>query len=315
MADLPYYNVGTATLTVGSTSMVGQGTLWLGNARPGDVVYPQAGGGPYIVANVVDNTHIDLLFPATVAQAAQPYAVMYTPDDPYTQTELRKILKSINASSLVALSNLVPTARKGVRFDGAANAALIEISDLALQLLDDTTAAAMRVTIEANNASNLTTGTIQDALVSGTLPANKAYRRGNILGGVAVSGGVPTGAIIENGAAVSASEISRYIRWADGTQFCLYSYLNDFPVSIAPGALITLGPFGFLAAFASPSPFIDYSGYVTDPGGNLLSLSMNDASPSIGAGTTQFMISIRNTSNLTASRIISLRMLALGRWF
>lgn len=147
MADQPFWDAGTATVTAGSTAVVGQeGTLWTGNVRPGDTFFG-ATGERNIVASVTDNTHLTLKFPATIAQAAQPYAVMYTPDDPFSQTELRKILKGMSASSLLAISNLAPAARKGIRFDGAANAALIDISDAALSLLDDPDTSSMLSTL------------------------------------------------------------------------------------------------------------------------------------------------------------------------
>ncbi len=45
------------------------------------------------------------------------------------------------------------------------------------------------------------------------------YGRDNVLGVVSQSGGVPTGAIIERGSNANGS----YIRWADGTQICMFS--------------------------------------------------------------------------------------------
>lgn len=47
--------------------------------------------------------------------------------------------------------------------------------------------------------------------------ADSAYRKDNILGTVGQAGGVPTGAIIQQGGATSTG---RYVRYADGTQIC-----------------------------------------------------------------------------------------------
>lgn len=44
----------------------------------------------------------------------------------------------------------------------------------------------------------------------------EAYRKGNIVGTVSQSGGVPTGAVIEQGSNANGS----YVRYADGTQIC-----------------------------------------------------------------------------------------------
>lgn len=140
---VPYYNIGTATLVVGSASMVGQGTLWQGNVRPGDVVYPR-NGNPNIVANVVDNTHIDLLFPSNIVQTALPYAIMRTPDDVFTQTMAREVFQKITDSTLVALAGLPSAARRGFRLDANAIAETFSLTDKAKDFLGLADEAAMR---------------------------------------------------------------------------------------------------------------------------------------------------------------------------
>src|SRR5690606_1728366 len=79
-----------------------------------------------------------------------------------------------------------------------------------------TTAQGARDNLGTNDASNLTTGTLPNDRVSNSLPPNKAFRRGNILGTVSQSSGVPTGAIIERGSNANGE----YVRFADGTQIC-----------------------------------------------------------------------------------------------
>lgn len=49
-----------------------------------------------------------------------------------------------------------------------------------------------------------------------TIAGQAALHRGNLLGPVAQSGGVPTGAVIEQGSTAGG----RYVRFADGTQIC-----------------------------------------------------------------------------------------------
>lgn len=144
---IPLYNVGTATLTAGSTAMVGQGTLWLGNVRPGDQVVSYT-GQTAIVGTVNSNTSITLLraYRGT-SQTAQAYEILYTPDDPFTQQLAREVLQGISASALVKLGGVTPAARKLVRFDASANAALSDLSDFALTLLDDADAAAAQTTL------------------------------------------------------------------------------------------------------------------------------------------------------------------------
>src|SRR5690606_12477418 len=52
--------------------------------------------------------------------------------------------------------------------------------------------------------------------LSDSIGADKAFRRGNILGTVSESSGVPTGAIIERDSNANGD----YVRFADGTQIC-----------------------------------------------------------------------------------------------
>ena len=90
-----------------------------------------------------------------------------------------------------------------------------------------TTAQGARNNLGTNDASNLTTGTLPNARVSNSLTPDKAFRRGNILGNVSQSGGVPTGAIIERGSNANGE----YVRFADGTQIC---WRNSLPASSPP---------------------------------------------------------------------------------
>ncbi|MBZ9852786.1 tail fiber domain-containing protein [Mesorhizobium sp. CA13] len=152
----PLYAVGTATLTAGQTAMVGQTTLWLGNVRPYDMVIGQD-GSVNLVLTVNSNTSITLLFPwAGATQTAQPYRILYTADDPFTQTLVRQVMQTLAASALVALGGLVPTARQGVYFDAVANAALFSLTDFARTLLDDADAATARTTLGAQAALGYT---------------------------------------------------------------------------------------------------------------------------------------------------------------
>ncbi|MCQ2034462.1 hypothetical protein [Stutzerimonas kunmingensis] len=110
--------------------------------------------------------------------------------------------------------------------------------------------AAAREMFGAENASNLTSGTLPDARVSSTLTADKAFRRGNILGTVSQSGGVPTGAIIERGSNANGE----YVRFADGTQICMKS-----DAAMNGGSVISFLDWLFPAAFSTVY-FVDAQG-------------------------------------------------------
>ncbi|ASP23570.1 ribonuclease III (plasmid) [Antarctobacter heliothermus] len=68
--------------------------------------------------------------------------------------------------------------------------------------------------------------------------ADYAYGPGNLLGGVAQAGGIPTGAVLESGTNANGS----YLRLADGTQICW----QQMPSSAA-GQTLWLYPAGFAA--------------------------------------------------------------------
>lgn len=268
---ITYYDTGTATLSVGSKTMTGQGTFWAGWVKPGDQVLPQEGTSGVVDA-VVSNTEITLKNPYRgVAQAAQPYTIMRTPDVVFTESLARQVLQKVNDSTLVALAGLPPVARTGFRFDANKIAETFPLSDKGVELigkndeatmltflgvsafikglLDDVDAATARATLGANNASNLTTGTLLDALVSATLTPDKAFRRGNINGTVSMSGGVPTGALFEGGIASGRG----YLRFANGMQICWGApgtQMNPTNVATGGGYQATSGnTYGFVAAF------------------------------------------------------------------
>lgn len=90
-------------------------------------------------------------------------------------------------------------------------------------------------------------------------PWRLVYTSGNVLGQVAQSGGVPTGAIIERGSNANGE----YVRFADGTQICWLGNSSaeaGFRVaSVSAGATGTV-IWGFPAAFASTPEVTAYWG-------------------------------------------------------
>lgn len=87
-----------------------------------------------------------------------------------------------------------------------------------------------------DQSSGHMTGEAVQASATDTTPgrlarADYAYSPGNLLGTVAQSGGIPTGAVIERGANANGE----YIRWADGTQICTHT-ITVPDVSMADGA-------------------------------------------------------------------------------
>jgi len=84
-------------------------------------------------------------------------------------------------------------------------------------------------------------GTLADAQLT------THYKRSNILGAVSQSGGVPTGAVIENGSNANGS----YVRFADGTQVCWHSVTTSATASVG---------WTFPAQFTGAAPAIAFMG-------------------------------------------------------
>jgi hypothetical protein len=136
----------------------------------------------------------------------------------------------------------------------------------------------------ANNATDARTNLGLDS-------ADNAYRRGNILGTVSESAGVPTGAIIDGG----SNSNGRYIRYADGTQICTHQ------LSPSDSANTT---WTYPIAFsATPQVF----GNSTNETLAIVICTFNNSTTSI-----QFNARLGSNNNRTTS---STRLLAVGRWF
>jgi hypothetical protein len=83
-------------------------------------------------------------------------------------------------------------------------------------------------------------GTATDITAGRLARADYAYGPGNLLGAVAQSGGVPTGAVLERGTNANGT----YLRLADGTQMCWAQRTSSastqtlwtYPASFAPGS-------------------------------------------------------------------------------
>lgn len=130
------------------------------------------------------------------------------------------------------------------------------------------------------------------------------YARSNILGVVSQSGGVPTGAIIEQGSTAAG----RYVRYADGTQVCWGQVTASLAITVAywggfrsAGATVT-----YPAAFSSlPTVIAGNSG---DPG------AFGANAVNTGGNTQTFINFTAVTSQPTAATRIG-DWVAIGRWF
>jgi hypothetical protein len=126
------------------------------------------------------------------------------------------------------------------------------------------------------------------------------FTSANLLGGVAQSGGVPTGAVIERGANANGE----FLRLADGTQVCWRATLSAPNAATGLGALFRSGDvtWTYPATFAAaPALAVQVTG---DP----------DAWAACGTvGPTQAVL--RALSAVSKSGALTLCAIATGRWF
>lgn len=140
--------------------------------------------------------------------------------------------------------------------------------------------------------------------LSATIGAAKAFRRGNILGSVSQSGGVPTGALIEGGSNANG----RYLRLADGTQICWASPGTQMvATTVATGG-------GFQAAtvntYTYPSAFVGLPTVVASASFSSVARGWVSLADQPGASSVSLI-----AHSFTSGALIVPYYVALGRWF
>jgi hypothetical protein len=124
------------------------------------------------------------------------------------------------------------------------------------------------------------------------------FGQATLLGTVAQSGGIPTGAVIERGATAAGE----FVRFADGTQICTSAGVSVPNASTASGALFRSAT----TAWTFPRAF------AVAP---TVSGSVQDGDCWLAAETpTVTAVSLRAVSSVTKAAALTLRAMALGRW-
>ncbi len=148
---------------------------------------------------------------------------------------------------------------------------------------------------------NRTTGAAA-FLAGATVAGQEAYHRGNVLGAVGQSAGLPTGALVERGSNANGE----YVRFADGTQICTARLTINSTISTPLlGGYRNAGQTWLYPAAFSAAP------QVTGSPGNIASLSVisSNAGPS---AVSVFHMSV--AAQGTAADRVAI-MVAIGRWF
>jgi hypothetical protein len=319
MAALSDYVTGTISLTNGSVNFTGVSTGWLlAGFREGDTIIDVTGATEFmgVVATISANGAGTLTKPWEGPDLVNvAYRMRYQADGARVSAQARNLIELIGNGNLEAFAGLTLAANKLPYGTGAGTLGLADLTAFARTLLDDASASAFLTTLgfstffktlidDADAATVYATlGQIPNAQVRNDLTADKAFRRGNILGTVSQSGGVPTGALLEFGTNANGE----YLRLSNGFQICTKT------ITGAGGTTTLLGASYFTGgitggAFAASFTSLDWVGATgsTDAGNTW---------PSRTLDTTANFGSWRVASYATGGTTYKLQLTAIGRWF
>jgi hypothetical protein len=127
------------------------------------------------------------------------------------------------------------------------------------------------------------------------------YNAGNLIGTVSQAGGVPTGAVLERGTGANGE----YTRFADGTLICYRTNLSVTNASTASGSLFKSSA---AVTWTFPSPFS------VAPAVNVDCQSAGCWATMAGTPTTT-SVALEAMSGVTQAAALTLRAMAVGRWF
>jgi hypothetical protein len=206
---MSWYRTGTVAVTNGSKTVTGVGTLWATAVNAGDAfalvdANLNPTGAWYEVESVTNNTTLVLKQSYAGTTGSNKTYCVFNLVGNMTTPSFAQRLATFFASfqSLIDKPTTTPTASSIPIAD--AN------GDIDSGWIKDATASVKGV-VELATTAETTAG--QDATRAVTPAGFLAGLRGNILGTVSRSGGVPTGAVIERGSNANGS----YVKFADGT--------------------------------------------------------------------------------------------------
>ena len=162
--------------------------------------------------------------------------------------------------------------------------------------------ASWQVALALEAATGLASGTAVQSSPEDTTPgrlmrADYGYGPGNVVGPVTQSGGVPTGALVDQG----ETPEGRYTRWADGTQIC-WAVQEGLEVTTADGALYRSAELSHTFPLPFVAPPVTSGSCQTGGGwGNIRALSATAWGATLWAPT-----------QVSAAEVT---VLAVGRWY
>lgn len=301
---MSWYRTGTVAVTNGSKTVTGVGTLWTTAVNAGDAfalvdANLNPTGAWYEVEAVVSNTQITLKQSYAGTTGSNNQYCVFNLVGNMTTPSFAQRLATFFASfqSLLDQPTTTPTASSIPIAD--AN------GDIDSGWIKDATASVKGVVELATSAETVTASSTTHAVT----PAGfLAGLRGNILGTVSQSSGVPTGAVIERGSNANGE----YVKFADGTMICWKKSLN-----IANTDLTSFALMGSIALYLGVYDWTLPVTFSSEPtamslGGNLSSGSCVGFKYGISSTTIAKVGIYTPSSAFPASNI---GLLAIGRWF
>lgn len=148
------YNRGTVSVTPGSRSVAGVGTLWnTSQIRPGDVF--ELAGLTLSIESVDGNAALTLVRPwPGIAQAAAQYEVRFSPDAVRVMAAARTIQDILASGNLAALANILTGADQLVYFTAPGAVATTPMTALAREIMAQPTAQAVRTLLGVSSAAS-----------------------------------------------------------------------------------------------------------------------------------------------------------------
>jgi hypothetical protein len=182
--------------------------------------------------------------------------------------------------------------------------AYLNSTAIVLGQFQDGTAAAPSIRFESDTDTGFyRIGPNQMGLAQGGAGLGQLFARGNILGTVSQSDGVPTGAVIER----DSNANGNYVRWADGTQICTHNLSIGTSTSASGSIFLTNETaWTYPVAFSS----LDYAhGARSASGANPFWVTNGSTGNLTTAAYFRVASSVTNTAG------ILIRVFAFGRWF
>lgn len=282
--------VGTITLTSASTAFTWAGTsLVSASIQAGDEIRLPGKMGVLTIASITSATTGTLTdnCPASAAGAGQVARIRYQSDVSRVAAQMRQLIELLGSGNVSALAALDGAGGdKGFHLTGAGVMATHTLTALGRALAGLT---------GANGKFPVATG------------VGSAELR-DIVGSVAQSGGVPTGAIVERGSNANGE----YVRFADGTQICFVlltlAYVNSTRLEAQwtfPAAF-NLSPKSIVAAL--PYQTANYMGSAS------ALTNFNIASHQSGTSLTSIAAWVPGGGMSSGAAIANVQATAVGRW-